>query len=138
MPVRSRCKAEKMARRADRQAREKAGRRAEALAVLSLRLRGYSILAKRYRTPVGEIDIVARRGKTLIFLEVKARADEPSALESVTPRQQNRIVQAASAFIQEQRATGFAAMRFDVMVVLPGKWPRHLIDAWRPQDGSAI
>jgi putative endonuclease len=82
-----------------RQRREAAGRWAETLAVLTLRLKFYRILARRYRCPLGEIDIVAARGRTIVFIEVKARRTFEQAMESVTPRQQQRITRAAAAFL---------------------------------------
>ena len=75
----------------ERQRREAAGRWAEALAGLTLQLKFYRILAQRYRCPVGEIDIIAARERTLVFIEAKARQTFEQAMESVTPRQQQRI-----------------------------------------------
>ena len=116
---------------ADRQRREKTGRDAERAAVWLLRLKGYRILARRYRVAVGEIDIVARRGRTVAFIEVKARATEGLALESGTDRQRRRIARAALWFLQKNPAHGDCDLRFDVVTATPRNWPRHHIDAWR-------
>ena len=115
----------------ERQRREQVGRRAERAAVWLLRFKGYRILARRFRLPVGEIDIVARRGHTVAFIEVKARASEGAALESVTPRQQQRIVRAALVFLQRHPAYSAFDLRFDLITVTPGNLPRHHLDAWR-------
>lgn len=114
----------------ERQRAERAGLRAETLAAWFLRLKGYRILATRYRTPVGEIDIVARHWGTLVFVEVKARrsAEEyGAALEAVNGR---RISRAASHFLTHRRLSLSTDMRFDVIFLAPGQWPRHLINAF--------
>ncbi|MCB2102941.1 MAG: YraN family protein [Rhodobacterales bacterium] len=120
----------------DRQGAELRGRRAEGLCVLALRLKGYRILARRLKTPAGEIDILARRGRVLAVVEVKTRAAAAAALEAVTPRQRQRLARAAEA-LTALRPDLFADgpdLRFDVMAVTPGRWPRHLADAWRPGE----
>ncbi len=108
---------------------------AEALCRWSLRLRGYRILANRYRGPVGEIDIVARRGSVLTMVEVKARPTLEEAMEAVDLRQQRRLTQAAADFLRRHPALAALDLRFDVMLVCPRRWPRHLRDAWRPEAG---
>ena len=114
-----------------RQASEKRGRRAESLAALMLRLKGYAILTRRYRCPVGEIDLVARRGHTLAMVEVKARASAEDAAFAITPHQQKRIARAADHFLAAiPRYTGFQ-LRFDAVLAVPGRWPRQVPDAWR-------
>ncbi len=109
------------------------GRLAEILAAWHLRLRGYRVLARGYRTRAGEIDIVARRGGTLAFVEVKARQDERTAADALRPRQSGRIVRAAQAFVQSHPAHGGCDLRFDVMLVSPWRLPVHVTDAWRPE-----
>jgi putative endonuclease len=119
-------------------ARRQAWRRgwvAESLCVASLICRGYRILARRLRSPVGEIDIVAQRGGILAIIEVKARPTHAQALESVTRRQQDRLVRAAQWYIASRPTLAALALRFDVMVVAPRRAPRHLTDAWRPGLG---
>lgn len=113
-----------------RQRAERAGLRAETLAAWFLRLKGYRILATRYRTPVGEIDIVARHWGTLVFIEVKARrsAEEYGmALEAVNAR---RISRAAGHYLAHRRLSLDTDMRFDVIFLAPRQWPRHLINAF--------
>ncbi|HUT51020.1 MAG TPA: YraN family protein [Alphaproteobacteria bacterium] len=114
-------------RRADR-----AGRSAEALCALALRLTGHHILARRFRTPVGELDIVARKGPVLAFIEVKARASFALAAESIAARQRQRVERAAGAYLAAHPALARLDPRFDAMLVAPWRWPRHLRDAWRP------
>ncbi len=105
---------------------------AETWAVWALRLRGYRILARRVRTPVGEIDVVAQKGRIVAIVEVKARADLDTALSAVGPRQRQRIVRAAEAYVSRHRHLADAELRFDVIAVTPGRLPRHIVDAWRP------
>jgi putative endonuclease len=115
---------------------ERRGRRAENICVAILRLTGWRILARRMTgkrgTGLGEIDIVARRGATIAFIEVKARADVDAAAESVTPAQRHRIARAADAFLQHHPALAHCNVRFDVMAFGLGWWPRRIVDAWRP------
>lgn len=108
------------------------GRKAETLCVASLILRGYRILARGYRTPVGEIDIVARRGRILALIEVKARADMATAAEAIGPRQRRRILRATGRLLQQRPILARLDLRFDAMLVAPRRLPRHLPDAWRP------
>lgn len=109
------------------------GRTAEALCAWWLRLHGYRIVARRYRTPVGEIDLVARRGRILAFVEVKARA-EVTAIGAPQARQRRRIVRAAEAFLQRQPRLAAFDLRFDVISVVPWRLPKHLAGAWRIDD----
>ena len=111
-----------------RRARELAGRRAEAVAALLLGLKGYRILARRFACPVGEIDLVARRGDLLLFVEVKGRrAGEGPALEALGRRQQERIARAAGLFVQRRPELAGLAQRFDVVAVAPRRWHLHHI-----------
>ena len=116
----------------DRRAAWRAGRWAERLAALLLRVKGYRILARGLRSRVGELDIVARRGGVLAAVEVKTRAREVEALLAVTPRQRRRIARAAEAFRSRQGDGARLTIRFDVVLVLPWRRPRHIMDAWRP------
>lgn len=116
-----------------RQAAQRFGRLAERAARALLRLKGYRILACDLRTPVGEIDIVARRGTLLAFVEVKSRARAPGA-DSLNPAQRRRIVRAAEAFLSRQPQPGVEALRFDLLLVAPWRWPRHVKNAWRADD----
>lgn len=110
---------------------ERYGRYAEGLCRFSLRLRGYRILATRLRTPLGEIDIIARRGDTLAVVEVKGRADWAATNEALSARQRGRLVRAAHVFLAANPQYAGLSLRFDVMLVTPWAWPRHLRDAWR-------
>lgn len=104
---------------------------AERLCLWALRLRGYRILAQRYRAPIGEIDLIARRGHTVAAIEVKARADDARAAEAVLWKQRSRIARALEHFLQSRPDLADVALRFDVMLVAPGRWPRHVRGAWR-------
>jgi putative endonuclease len=119
-------------RRADRRSADRWGRWAETLCVLHLRLGGYRIVARRFASPLGEIDLIARRGKVLAFIEVKARPDDASALFAVTPAQSRRIEAAASAFLARHPRLAGLGLRYDIMLVAPRRLPHHLKDAWRP------
>lgn len=112
---------------------EKRGRGSETLAALLLRLKGYRILGRRVRTKAGEIDMIARSPRgVLCFVEVKARGDTRTALESVAPRQQQRIARAAALYVASRPGLVRKGMRFDIVAVSPSTWPRHIRDAWRP------
>ena len=120
----------------DRRRAERRGRWAETLCIARLRLAGWRIVARRWAGPrgtgLGEIDIIARRGKVLAFIEVKARATRDAGLLAITPHQQQRIFRAATNFLARRADLGALDARFDVMVVGPGWIPYHLADAWRP------
>jgi len=109
---------------------ERRGRRAEVRAAWWLRLKGYRILATRYRTPMGEIDLIARRGGCIAFIEIKARATLEAGLEAVSPTARRRIARAAGAFLAQRGLAG-ASARFDVIVMRPRHLPCHIRDAWR-------
>lgn len=94
-----------------------------------LRLRGFRILARRYATPVGEIDLVARRGGLTVFVEVKRRSAYGDALEAILPRQQRRIAQAAELWLRRYPSP---SCRFDAVAVSPWRLPVHVTDIWRP------
>jgi putative endonuclease len=118
---------------ASRKQAEKRGRRAEAFAVWLLRLKFYRILGHRVRTPLGEIDLIARAPSGVVcFIEVKARAGESDAAEALGPRQRARIARAAELYLASRPGLAPKGARFDIVSVLPGKLPRHLRDAWRP------
>jgi len=112
--------------RPERQAAFRYGISAESRAAALLIAKGYRILARRWKTPVGEIDIVARRRRRLVFVEVKARDTFDEAAESVTPRNQRRVIAAAEAWLAAHPDDVLADMRFDVVLVAPGKLPRHI------------
>ena len=118
----------------ERRKAERRGRLAELLCRWHLRLRGWRIVASHWRCPSGEIDILARRGRVLAIIEVKARRDFAIAAESVLPRQRRRIARAASAFLMTRPDLAMLTLRFDVMLVAPPRPPRHLPGAWRIDD----
>jgi putative endonuclease len=115
----------------DRRAAFHRGRRGEQAALWWLRLKGYRILAQDFRSPAGEIDVVARRGTTLAIIEVKSRDNVAAAAEAITPRQRNRIFNAARLFVARHPRHGSCTIRFDIMLVTPGRWPHHIVDAWQ-------
>lgn len=115
---------------ARRRKAEKAGRLAESLGTLLLRLKGYRILARNWRAPVGEIDIVACRASTVAFIEVKLRPTLDEAAESIGRRQTERIRRAAEAFLVANPKCANMHARFDVMLIAPWRWPDHIANAW--------
>ncbi len=121
---------------AERRAAENRGRRAETLAAWYLRLKGYRVLARRYKTPVGEIDLIVRRGRQIAFVEVKARAAADDGLLAVTPAGRRRIARAAELWLASHPAAAGLGLRFDVVVAAPRRWPRHLPGAF-DGDGNA-
>jgi putative endonuclease len=118
------------ARTTKRKAAFHLGVSAESRAALLLAAKGYRTLAKRWKTPVGEIDIVMRRGTLIIFVEVKARGSLDAAAESVLPRQRKRIIAAAEAWLAAHPEHAGYDMRFDAVLVAPGRLPQHIISAF--------
>lgn len=117
---------------AKRQIAEARGRQAERRAALWLRLKGYSILAIRVKLPVGEIDLVARKGKLIAFVEVKARARQEDALGAVSVQSWQRIARAAEAWMGQRPKFADYGWRYDLIALAPDRLPHHLKDAWRP------
>jgi putative endonuclease len=115
---------------ADRQRIERAGRRAEGLAALFLQAQGYRIREKRFRTPVGEIDIIAERFGTTVFVEVKARASRDGEAEALEAVNQRRIAQAAQFYLARNPELAETSLRFDVIFLAPLHWPRHVRNAF--------
>ncbi|TWB75247.1 putative endonuclease [Nitrospirillum amazonense] len=111
---------------------ERLGRWAEAWCRLALRLKGYRVLASRCRTPAGEIDIVAARGELLAIVEVKARPTEDLGHLAVSLAQWRRLERAAGLYVAARPRLARHAIRFDLMIVRPRRWPLHQPDAWRP------
>ena len=103
---------------------------AETRAAAYLMAKGYRILAKRFRTPHGEIDLVVRKRNLLAFVEVKARASLDDAAYAVTLRQQQRIINAAQAWLMAHPEHAEFDMRFDAMLIAPRSLPRHLLAAF--------
>ena len=113
------------------------GRRAEILAAFWLMLRGYRVLGFRLKTPQGEIDLLARRGPILAVVEVKIRPSLAEALEAVSPTQRQRLRRAAAQIAARRASLAGARVRLDLMALAPGRWPRHIRDAWR-EDGEWV
>ena len=106
------------------------GLSAESRAAALLMAKGYRILAKRFRTPHGEIDIVTKRRKILALVEVKARASLDEAAFAVTPRQQARIINAAQAWLAAHPEHAEFELRFGAILIAPRRLPRHLLAAF--------
>lgn len=111
---------------------QKRGRWAEILTALFLRLTGHRILAHNFKTPMGEIDLIAKRGRLICFIEVKARPNTTQALEAVSPHQRGRIQRAAEAFLIHNPMLQTCDIRFDVCLVTGWLRLSMIRDAWRP------
>ncbi|WP_180900135.1 YraN family protein [Martelella soudanensis] len=109
---------------------ERRGRFAEGVAVLYLRFKGYRIVATRYKTHAGEIDIIARRGDLAVFVEVKARRAAQVAVDAVTPSAMRRIRAASDVWLSRQADAHRLSQRYDIVACLPGRLPRHFPDAF--------
>ena len=117
-----------------RRGAERRGRRAEWVAAWLLRAKGWRVLDRRFRTPRGEIDIVARRGRTIAIVEVKARATLTAAIEAVVPATRRRLIDAAGHWLSRNPRHADSAIRFDVIALAPWRWPRHLESAFDASD----
>jgi len=113
----------------NRRAAETRGRGAETIAAWWLRLHGWRILARRARVPGGEVDIVARRGRTLAFVEVKARATVEAAGFALDARRLRRVAAAAERLMPRYMRPG-DSVRIDALFIVPGRLPRHLPNVW--------
>lgn len=102
------------------------GHRSEWLAALALTAKGYRILARRYRTKLGEIDLIARRGDLVLIVEVKARRTLVEAMEAIRRESERRIEGAADIWLSRQPDYGRLSVRFDMVAVLPWRWPVHV------------
>ncbi|KAB7645482.1 YraN family protein [Polymorphobacter fuscus] len=115
---------------AARRRNDRRGRRAETIAAWFLRAKGYHIVARRVRTPAGEIDIVARQRDSLVFVEVKARRTLDSAIFALHPAALRRI-EAASRVLAPRFGAGCTTTRIDAVLVRPWGWPVHMVAIWR-------
>lgn len=106
------------------------GHRGETLAAWFLRFKLYRIIGRRYKTPVGEIDLIASRFGTTVFVEVKARSKAASEGETLGAVNCSRIVRAAQYWLARHPRQAEASLRFDVIFLAPGQWPRHVINAF--------
>ena len=113
-----------------RQRAERGGRRAEALAALWLQLKGWSVIGRRVRTPRGEVDLVARRARTLAFVEVKARATAAEADLSLDDYRLRRVAAAAEALAPRYQRPG-DDIRIDAIYIVPRRLPRHVPNVWQ-------
>ena len=118
------------AARPERIAAFRRGLSAESRAAMLLIAKGYRIAARRWKTPLGEIDIIARRRRALIFVEVKARVRVDDAAEAVTERTRQRIIAAAELWLAHHPDDAEREIRFDVILVAPGRMPQHIPDAF--------
>lgn len=125
-------KAKNPARVARGRANYASGLRAETWAALWLGLRLYRIVGRRVKTKAGEIDLIARRGSVLVFIEVKARGGFEAAAHALGAHQQARLMRAAELYVAARPALHALDMRFDVILIAPRRLPRHIVDAWRP------
>lgn len=110
---------------------ERRGRRGEMLAAWYLRLKGWRILARRVKTPRGEVDMVARRGRTVVFVEVKWRANAAELGLAIDEWRLRRVAAAAEAIAPRYVRNG-DSQQVDVLLLAPGRWPRHIVNAWMP------
>jgi putative endonuclease len=109
---------------------EGAGRRGEMWAALFLQLKLYRIVARRVKTPVGEIDLIARRGDVTVFVEVKARSFSHQEADALLAVNRRRIVRAAQLWLSRHPAAAEGGLRFDVIFLAPFAWPRHIVAAF--------
>jgi putative endonuclease len=123
---------------ASRRRAETAGRWAESFAALALQLGGYVVLARRVKTGRGEVDLIARRGKVLAFIEVKMRSKSTDPATLLRPAQMQRIVNGATGWSAQRPWTRDCTWRYDLILVRPWRWPHHISDAWRPQNDPTL
>lgn len=114
----------------ERLAAERRGRRGETLAAWWLRLHGWRVLKRRVRTPRGEIDLIARRGRTVAFVEVKWRRNADELDTAIDARILTRVAAAAETLAPGYIAKGLD-VRIDAILLAPGRWPRHLTNIWQ-------
>ena len=105
---------------------ERRGHRSEWLAAWALRLKGWRIVAKRFKTKTGEVDIIARKRDLIIMVEVKARGSLIEAMDAVTPMAQRRIEAAGDIWLARQPDFARLSVRYDLVAVLPRTWPVHV------------
>ena len=114
-----------------RELAERRGRRGEGWAGWWLRLQGWRIVARRVKTPRGEIDLIARRGRTVAFVEVKWRATEAELALAIDEYRLRRVAAAVEA-VAHRYSRPTDTIRIDVLLLAPGRWPRHIVNAWQP------
>lgn len=109
---------------------ERRGRLSEYVAALYLLMKGYRIVAMRYRSRGGEVDIIARRGTVIALVEVKARGSAGKAVDAVGFSSQQRIRSAGDHWLSRQRDATSLSVRCDIVAIVPGRWPEHFMDAF--------
>jgi putative endonuclease len=109
---------------------EKRGRTAETIALWYLRCKGYRLLARRFKSHMGEVDLIMRRGDTTAFIEVKARPTVDEAIIAVTNWQSKRIAAACAAWMARDPKAAASACRFDIVAVPSYLWPKHIENAF--------
>ncbi len=114
-----------------RQDAERRGRKGEGWAALWLQLQGWRILERRAKTPRGEIDLVARRGRLVAFFEVKWRGASEDLDTAIDEYRLRRVAAAVEAVAHRYAGPG-DTVRIDVLLLAPGRWPRHIVNAWQP------
>jgi putative endonuclease len=112
-----------------RQQAERRGRKAEAMAAWWFRMRGWTVLAQRVRVAGGEVDLIVRRGRTLVFVEVKQRATEEAAAWALDRHRLQRVAVAAEQ-LAPRYMEGCDTVRIDALLIVPGRLPRHMPDVW--------
>jgi putative endonuclease len=117
---------------AERIGRYRRGRLSELLAAAALLAKGYRILGRRVRTPYGEIDLIAVRGRRLVFVEVKRRATRLEAEAAITPRQAQRVGRAAAFWVSRNKAYRDHEQGLDVVFITPHRLPVHVPNALQP------
>ena len=110
---------------------ERRGRKGEGWAGWWLRLQGWRIVGRRLKTPRGEIDLVARRGRLVAFVEVKWRATSAQLDLAIDSYRLRRVAAAAETLVARYARNG-EDVRIDVLLLAPGRWPRHIVNAWQP------
>ena len=115
-----------MAKRPTRQEAERRGHRGEWIAAWYLRFKGYRIVAKRFKTKGGEVDIIARKQDLVIMVEVKARSSVLEAMDAISATAQRRIESAGDVWLARQRDFAKLSVRYDLIAILPRKWPVHV------------
>lgn len=117
---------------------EQAGRSAERAAALALQMKGYIVLETRVKTPRGEVDLIVRKGSVLAFVEVKMRRTTSDPAAIMTAAQMQRIVNGATAWASARTWAQGYQWRYDLVMVAPWRWPRHIKDAWRPNQDPTL
>jgi putative endonuclease len=110
---------------------ERRGRRGETVAAWYLRFKGWRIVARRVQTRRGEIDLVAKRGRQVAFVEVKWRATSEQLDLAIDAYRLRRVAAAAESLVPRYARNG-EDVRIDVLLLAPGRWPRHIVNAWQP------